>query len=48
MKVIAPPLAEADVLAPVNESADSQDVLEIVRQWGDQCVVHLCGCNCGC
>lgn len=48
MLVIATPRAEEEVLAPVGDFATAQDVMENVREFAEQCVVHLCGCSCEC
>jgi hypothetical protein len=48
MIVIAEPRQEEDILAPAYLEADEDMLLEDVRDWACDCVVHLCGCNCKC
>ncbi len=48
MKIVAKPKAEQEVLLPVEEEANAEDVLEGIVSRGDCCIDHLCGCNCNC
>ena len=48
MLVIATPRTEEEVLAPVGDLATTTDVMQNVREFAEQCVDHLCGCNCAC
>lgn len=48
MLVIAAPRPEEEVLAPVDDLATTQDVMENVRVSAEQCTNHLCGCSCAC
>ena len=48
MIVVTPPRREEEVLAPVRQDAAPGDLLESILEWSEQCVVHLCGCNCSC
>ena len=48
MKVIAKPKKERTILASVKEDAKAEDIRKGIVEKAESCVVHLCGCNCGC
>ena len=46
MKVIAKPLTEEQVLAPVSEDATAEEIYKGFVAKAECCVNHLCGCSC--
>jgi hypothetical protein len=50
MKVIIKAKKEAEVVAPAAKGTKlaPKKMIASLRQRSEQCVNHLCGCNCGC
>jgi hypothetical protein len=45
MKVVIEPVQEEQVLRPVSEDADTDEILASMVIQSECCVVHLCGCK---
>ncbi len=45
MEIIREPLPEEVILATASADAKARDILEDIREKGDHCVDHLCGCE---
>ncbi len=48
MKIIAKPKKEKTILVAVKADAKPKDIHKGIIEKAESCVVHLCGCNCGC
>jgi hypothetical protein len=48
MKLINTAKSEQEILLSVSKDADKKVVQSSITKKGEACVVHLCGCNCGC
>lgn len=45
MEIIREPQTEEEILAAASKEAKGEDILEDIKEKGDHCVDHLCGCD---